>query len=337
MSAGILRGFVGEGESMIHFSCHHCAQRLTVPDRQAGHDSRCPRCKQPLVVPNASVLPPDVEMEDTPGSEPSGGPSPYDHTFLDVTEPSEPAAAFENPWRPKPEYTGERPLPWPIDILLYPVSLAGLANMAIFVMVMAVMQLVALLTEPLSAALSGLGIIVSILFGIYLAWYFSECVRDSALGGVRAPQGFALESIGEMASQALYLAACYALFAMPAIIYRSFSGDTGFVFWLLVVYGVFFFPIGLLAAVMFRSSVAFNPMIWIGSIGSTFIPYCGLVLLVAALGFVLKCLPRSDVFTPLGLLLGPLVFAVWLYGAFIVAHLIGRFFYRYEERLNWEV
>lgn len=322
---------------MIHFSCHHCAQRLTVPERQAGRGSRCPRCKQPLVVPSASVFPPDVQMEEAPDAEPSAGRSPYDRTFLDVTEPSEPPAAFENPWRPEPEYTGERPLLWPIDILLYPASTSGLVNLAIFITVTAVIHCVNILAGPVSTALLGVRIIVGILFGIYLAWYFSECVRDSAAGGVRAPQGFALENLGEMWSQTMYLAACYAVFAMPAILYRLYSGNTGLVFWLLVGYGVFFFPMGLLAAVMFRSTVAFNPVIWLGSIFSTFIPYCGLVLLVLALGLLLRLLPTFNVFTPLGLLLGPLVFAVWLYGGFVVAHLIGRFFYRYEERLNWEV
>jgi hypothetical protein len=289
------------------------------------------------VVPTASVFPPDAEIEEVPGPEPSGGPSPYDHTFLDVTEPSESPAAFENPWRPEPEYTGERPLPWPVDILLYPASGCGLVNLGIFVAVTAVIHCVNILAGPVSTAFLGVRIIVGILFGIYLAWYFSECVRDSAAGGVRAPQGFALENLGEMWSQTIYLAACYAVFAMPAILYRLYSGNTGPVFWLLVGYGVFFFPMGLLAAVMFRSTVAFNPVIWLGSIFSTFIPYCGLVLLVLALGLLLRLLPTFNVFTPLGLLLGPLVFAVWLYGAFVVAHLIGRFFYRYEERLNWEV
>jgi hypothetical protein len=269
--------------------------------------------------------------------EPSTGRSPYDRTFLDVAEPCDEPAVLEDPWRAEPEYTGERPLPWPIDILFYPASVCGLVNLAIFVAATAVTEGVSLLLGGVSAAILGPRIIIGILFGVYLAWYFSECVRDSAAGGVRAPQGFALENLGEMWSQTLYLAGCYAVFAMPAILYRVFSGGTGPIFWLLVGYGVFFFPIGLLAAVMFRSSVAFNPVIWIGSIFSTFVPYCGLVLLLAALGLALRLLPRFQGGSPRDFVPGMLVFAVWLYATFIVAHLIGRFFYRYEQRLNWEV
>ena len=40
---------------MIAFACHHCGLKLTVKEQFAGRQSKCPTCKQPLVVPQASV------------------------------------------------------------------------------------------------------------------------------------------------------------------------------------------------------------------------------------------------------------------------------------------
>src|SRR5437868_13225261 len=39
---------------MIAFSCSHCGMKLQVKPEFAGRTSRCPTCKQPLVVPAPS-------------------------------------------------------------------------------------------------------------------------------------------------------------------------------------------------------------------------------------------------------------------------------------------
>src|SRR5271167_4194062 len=38
-------------DPMISFSCSHCGMKLKVKPEFAGRSSRCPTCKQPLVVP----------------------------------------------------------------------------------------------------------------------------------------------------------------------------------------------------------------------------------------------------------------------------------------------
>ena len=40
---------------MIAFSCSQCGMKLTVQDQFAGRSSKCPTCKQPLVVPPPSA------------------------------------------------------------------------------------------------------------------------------------------------------------------------------------------------------------------------------------------------------------------------------------------
>jgi hypothetical protein len=175
-----------------------------------------------------------------------------------------------------------------------------------------------------------------------MSWYFAECVRDSATGGTRAPEVFATADVSTMFEQSLYLAACYIIFAGPAGFYSVFRHKTDAIFWLLAAYGVFFFPMGLLAVVMFNSGAAFNPVLLIGSIFSTFLQYCGLVLLICGVVLPIAAIMNiqpEDIPLPkvLTLILQAGFTAILLYIVFVIAHLLGRFYWRYQERLNWEV
>ena len=199
------------------------------------------------------------------------------------------------------------------------------------------------LLGPFALALVIPSFIVNLLINLYMCWYFAECVRESAAGAVRAPDAFATADLSSMFGQCLYLGACYAIFALPAALYSFFTNRTDATFWALVAYGVFFFPMGLLAAVMFSSSTAFNPVLWIGSILSTFFQYCGLVLLIGGIVVGVKALTtmaQSENIQQIEgstMLLEILFSCILLYLAFVVAHLLGRFYWRYQEKLNWEV
>jgi hypothetical protein len=135
---------------------------------------------------------------------------------------------------------------------------------------------------------------------------------------------------------------CIVIVWGPVGFYVLFTHRIDVIFWVLLGYGIFFFPMALLAVVMFKSMTAFNPLLWVGSIISTFFPYCGLVLLISAIGLVLKFLmniPREDI--PLGkvgiFVCGPLILLAFLYIVFVAGHLLGRFYWRYQKKLNWEV
>jgi phage FluMu protein Com len=340
-----------EGEGfVIKFRCDKCGQKFTVPEVQAGKRGRCPKCKAIVTIPK----------QQSPGAVIKPNDSAYDLTLLDVPETGKvqkkpvsqyavsdtgPEQAEESQHKPAMrdvELTGERKLPWLLDIFLYPTSKPGLTGLGIIVGVPLLIDIVMQAFGPFALTLALPRFIFNILIGLYVCWYFAECVRDSAAGGTRAPEVFATADVSTMFEQSLYLAACYIIFAGPAGFYSVFTHKTDAVFWFLAAYGVFFFPIGLLAAVMFNSGAAFNPILWVGSIFSVFFQYCGLVLLLCGVVLPIAAIMNiqpEDIPLPkvLTLILQAGFTATLLYIVFVIAHLLGRFYWRYRERLNWEV
>jgi DNA-directed RNA polymerase subunit RPC12/RpoP len=327
---------VPEKTLFVRFQCQNCGRNISALPTQSGKKGKCPNCNQTLIVPQLHGL----TLLDAPAE-----------YKLQDRQPKPPAPAQqeiqneENETRPQDQVESDkqRKLPWFIDIFLYPTSAPGLAHLAIFVGVPFLIYLVRQLLGPFALMLWLPSLIVNFLIGLYMCWYFAECVRDSANGGVRAPEAFASADIGSMFGQWLYIAACYALFIAPATFYSIFTGRIDAIFWILAAYGVFFFPMGLLAVVMFDSSSAFNPLLWIGSILSTFFQYCGLVLLIAGISLAFRAMigigeshaPQQDT---IGTgIMGAALLCPMLYLVFVVAHLFGRFYWRYQDKLNWEV
>jgi hypothetical protein len=221
-----------------------------------------------------------------------------------------------------PEHTGERQLPWPIDILLYPANVAGLTALAVIVGGPIVLGLL--------WVIPGVGLLAMLtqaLIGIYAAWYFAECVYDSARGGTRAPQALDTGGIGEMWSRVLYMLIVWAIFVLPMIVYFFVTGKRDPILWGLLAWAVLFFPIGLLAMVLNDSISALNPFFLIGSILRVFLPYMAFVILLA--GFVVG-LAWAWPFVP-----GVVSFMVGPYGVLVLAHILGRFYWRYRKRLDW--
>ena len=91
---------------------------------------------------------------------------------------------------------------------------------------------------------------------------------------------------------------------------------------------------GLLAVIMFDSFAGLNPLLLIGSIFSTFFQYCGLVLLFCIFGYSSAKIFLA--FRESGFLIYVSV-ALIIYLAMVAAHLLGRFYWRYNEKLYWEV
>ena len=74
------------------------------------------------------------------------------------------------------------------------------------------------------------------------------------------------------------------------LLYFLYTGRTDWIFWALMAFGGFLFPMGLLAVIMFDSFSALNPVIIIGSIFSAFLSYLGLILLLGVLVFSVRYL-----------------------------------------------
>jgi len=171
--------------------------------------------------------------------------------------------------------------------------------------------------------------------GLYAAWYWAECTYDSAQGGTRAPQLLDTAGYGDKWSRVSYLLAVYAVFVLPALLYVLCTGRRDVLLWILVAWGILFFPMGLLAMVMHDGIYVLNPVLLLGSIRRTFVPYLGLLLLIATqvalFGLVLHLVAREA--NALGL--AALALLTGGYSSLVVAHILGRFYWRYHERLDW--
>lgn len=230
-------------------------------------------------------------------------------------------------------HSTKRKLPWVIDVFLYPTSGPGLIFIAIFIGISFLLGFVGKLLGPFRLVLLVL-YPIRIAIAAYFFWYISECIRDSATGKLRAPETLAsTPDISDMISQMLEIFGCVVIILGPVIIYSLITHKTDRIFWALMAYAVFFFPIGLLAVIMFGSLSALNPVLIIPSIFSTFFQYCGLVLLLFGIVLITK---KIFTYQPTGIL--PLFFSyLAIHLTMVLAHLTGRFYWRYQRKLNWEV
>jgi len=342
---------------MIEFRCKDCGWTLRVAEIHAGKKGRCPKCKSKLTVPKPPGEEAGADTVEANGTKAS----PYDLTLLNVPEhvkpPSQQAGqpdsaetAYEHLRRlqggsmtQQAEQIPRRRLPWAIDVLFYPLSKPGLMLIAVSAGVPFVLRV---LTKFLAAftlvflpALVFLVIFiivhwcVLIILVLYICWYVCECIRDSAAGGIRAPETAGVApGLLDILRQALKSAVCLGFFMAPAMFYLGWTQRADAIFWFLYGCGGFLLPMGLLAVVMFDSIRVLNPMLIIGSIFSTFFLYCGLVIF--CYGLCTAAAAAAD-FLLQSWTLGYLFLFVFFYLALIGAHLLGRFYWKYQDKLYW--
>ena len=318
---------------MIRFSCEQCGFKISVQDANAGKKGKCPKCKNVLFVPakhdidfDFSGKPGEIKLQNKQDNTPK------------TTEDTSEYYHYPSEYQSKPEYDGKRKYPWFIDIFLYTTSKSGLVNLAIFTAIFTIVYL-------LRTNLSTIGRLISMplaIIGLYMGWYFTECVRDSAKGGTRAPEAFAYMGLGEMWEQVQHIVGVYLVYPAPVLFYQIFTNRLDTIFWILLITGTFFFPMALLSCIMFDSARGLNPILLLVSIFSTFFQYCGLVLLVIMIIlsfiFMIEISGANNMakFSISILILSGILFFLQMYISLVIAHLIGRFYWRNEEKLNWE-
>ena len=337
---------------MIRFHCTNCDQILSSPDTDKAKKAKCPKCESIIIIPDCDC--PELACDDTDFPTPRIVPSYYssDSLFSDTLkskdepkQPTQPQSSRDKTLEQlkelriesgmdEPEPPPNRKLPWLLDIFLYPSNSSGMTILAILILIPAFINILAALVGPFGMFVVIPGIFVKIMLSLYLYWFFCECIRDSALGQLRAPDTTAITpAIGELFSQFFKLLACFVFFPGPMIIYNLYTGNDDYIFWLLVAYGVSFFPIAVLAMTMLDSYSALNPFFLIGSIFSAFLPYVALVLFFYA--FVLFA---SLTFNPrLYWLLYIVLHIARIYLTLVAAHLLGRFYFKYQKNLNWDI
>ena len=336
---------------MIKFRCGNCGQKIAVPEIHAGKKGKCPRCKNIVVIPNipAEQANPPTSQNGVNSAKVDRQKSPFNLAFLDIPPAAETpppseyggsgtASEIEKELMAgtgESEPVGERKLPWIIDIFLYPLSKPGLITIAIIIAVPLIIDIAVRSLGIFGLFIMFPGLLIKLVIGLYFYWYLAECVRDSAAGGLRAPETVgSVPGLGEMFWQLIQIGSCFVLFAAPAGIYFIYTKRTDVIFRLLLAYAVIFFPMGLLSVVMFDSFSGLNPIVLVCSIFSTFLPYCAMVA-VFSLGVLLtygirRITGESPAF-------GILVYCINTPLTLVGAHLLGRFYWRYREKLNWDV
>ena len=333
---------------MLKFRCPNCAQKLSTRDDRAGKVARCPRCKERFAVPCPPAREPVLALDD--GLTLIKPATPPDVAAQEAARrrqlEEEIARAREEDERllaslgtvspPAPEQAGERTLPWLLDILLYPISTAGLTSLAIIVGVSFFLQLV----SPILAVAGILGgvlvLVLHILMAIYIIWYIAECIYDSATGGTRARDTYMGNvGLGDMWSRAWSLFCVWVIYVAPLVLYAIFARRVVAICWARLAWAVIFYPIGLLAMVVLDSTSALNPFLLVGGVCRTFVPYIGLLLLLV-LVIILMALVEFVMLRYAPPLLRVLIARTLdIYAAMVLAHVLGRFYWNHSEQLDW--
>ncbi|MHC4743128.1 MAG: hypothetical protein ACYS8Z_14525 [Planctomycetota bacterium] len=335
-----------------------------------SHDKEgvCPKCGKTILVPDGQIVadllrpvgegePPEVHTAKRP----------YNLTFLghpktdspsDLPPDELPASTddFDTafPYTQVPmlgsirrddEPPPQRKLPWIIDIFLFPVNASGLSIIAIVTVLPFILHAATkflsrvTMVFPPAVVLLILVVIIHILLGIvlfcYIWWYFSECIRDSALGALRAPETTGTTpGFGELICVIGRIIACAAVALAPAILYYACVGRIDRTLWILYGCGAFVFPMTWLAVTMFDSIGALNPILIIPSILSTFPRYLALTVFYYMPAFAVPMLIHT---LPRNWLADHLLRLIGIYLMMVTCHLLGRFYFRAQEKLNWAV
>jgi hypothetical protein len=169
----------------------------------------------------------------------------------------------------------QRKLPWLIDIFLYPFNWSGLKHLVLFILVPYLLDTIeGILPYLLAFMFCIASYFVKILIFLYIYWYLAECVRESASGWVRAPQGFGgFPTLKDMLGQVVNIIGCLAFFLGPFALYAISAGGMNIISWILLGFAVFLYPMGLLSVLIHDSVWGLNFRMFLKSISNTFYPY----------------------------------------------------------------
>ncbi|MFB0551854.1 MAG: hypothetical protein ACETWQ_00945 [Phycisphaerae bacterium] len=363
-----------KADCTIKFRCNTCGRKFSVPQTHAGKKGKCPKCKNIIVVPKIQTTSSVTEQNNAGAPEDSSKSYVDDSALLDMpqkdkiqdlplSQPDIPEKTAEYEQEPeeesaeKPETAApvQRKLPWLIDIFLYPLSISGLIHLVIFfcapILISLAYQFALQQIWPISELIIAA---LYVLFAGYVLYYLSWCIIDSTKGGLRAPDMNLQSSLakGEMIECAGIFLACIVVCFWPAAVYYILTRKTDLLYWLLTSAGLLFFPMALLAGFLNDSISGLKPMLIIKSVIKTFSAYLTVVVFFASFFAVLSIVipppPQSKGLEPILLYLSQVTNAIFnaryalrstcfIYLAMIGAHILGRFYYKYKEKLNWEV
>ena len=331
-------------ESVIRFACDFCGKQICVPSIHAGKKGKCPQCKSIVLVPCSAPSSPQENMPINPGPDldmllqPS---SPHDHIAADQSKDQQYEMLRQSEGLPslQPPPPPQRKFPWLIDIFLYPANLHGIIFLGIVVLIPLMLQLVVEFLVGLMGVFAILvifiNLIVDIVILMFAYWFLAECICDSAAGNLRVPNTAGdTPGLAEMGLRLIRIFFCLVVYLVPASLYYRYTHRCDLPFQIIAGCGIFLYPMALLGVLMFDSIHGLNPIIVIPSLFSAFFQYCGLIVLVCAIIF-LFIKARELLLTNSFLLVS--LRAIEVYLLMVVVHLLGRFYFKYQEKLNWDV
>ena len=342
---------VDEADSVIKFRCENCGQKFSVHKNNAGKKGKCPRCKNIIIIPKIQITDllttqnnseiADLLTKDSPDIsflQDAIEKDKMQDEFFGFSKGPEKDTEYEQEPEKEPsddaELSSERKLVWFIDIFLYPICMPGLTTLGIVIIIPLLINIFAGLLGPFGIFITVPSMFIIPVIYMYYLWYIAECIRDSAEGGIRAPETVAnAPGLSELLGELLRLLISILIFAGPVGIYYINTHRTDTIFWSLLALAIFFLPIGLLAVTMFDSICGLNPLLLIVSVFSTHFIYLALIVILWAIAlsviFILRSLQSEWVVFFSGYFI--------MYILLVVAHLLGRFYWKYQEKLNWEV
>ncbi len=330
---------------MIHFTCAKCGKAFTATDDSAGKQGKCARCKSAILIP-ATVDTPPPELQKAKGinDEPQLVENNYNDEFKKEASPE----AFK------------RKFPWLIDIFFYPANMTGV----VMLLIMAGIPLVTIVVSNAFMVIPVIGIFIGFLAAIiisvvnvYSYVYFCQCVQNSAGGYVRLSVGMGdFMDLWDAFLMMLRIVVSIVLFAAPAFAHLYLKSEADDipdfifcfpdyyrpddVFYYLLAIGAAFLPMALLSVIMHESFVGLNPFLLLSSFLKTHIFYIGFIVIFWA-GLFAVWYIHSYCFKlfsansySLLLAIGAYRF-IKIYLVVVLAHLMGRFYYKNSERLDW--
>ena len=350
---------------MIRFRCKQCGRKISVTEVHAGKKGKCPKCKSIVIVPQMDNAGSAKGQTNSANSKTSPNAPGLDPALFDIPKKNEDRIQScleddefdkgieeklaeqttdgeQKMERDETEPIAKSRLPWFINAILYPVSISGLIRIVIFIVMLFGIRFLGggVIGDWLGDWPVGM-ILVFLLYLLYVGYVFSYigyCIFDSSKGGLRAPDISGepapdkSDLVWQLFRQLFLILGSIVVCFGPTALYYVFTKQTDLFFWLLLVIGIPFFPMSLLAVVLFDSLDILNPVMIIRSILRTFPRYCGLILMlcffagiVVGIDLISKRLPFF------------ISKVVFFYLSFVAAHLLGRFYWWNKDKLDWGI
>ncbi|MHC4461130.1 MAG: hypothetical protein ACYS30_06810 [Planctomycetota bacterium] len=305
----------------IRFNCPNCDALIAFPDKHSGKRARCLTCKQILIIPSRDgETPKKIEPETKPEIEKA------------VPLPGFYNALFRHSWK---IFTNRANAP----------HLLFVATAVCFKFFMAHLNydMVIYGVSSTFRFYLPLGHIFSIAAWGCLFWYYMEIIYSTAFDVEQLPDsrigedlGFIWNILKSVFIFLIVLAAVELPFIITAVILRKMGAEWPVLFQILMLGGLFLFPMAILTVAVGRDITLLRPDYFLIPIFRAFKPYIVVVALLVAFGLIEMQTPQYERGISLAITAGRLTLNLALQVIAIIAmRSIGLFYRHYSCHIPW--